>query len=434
MIEAISERWVVSWQTDKNGRLERIDPAWRDVTGLSLDAALDLGWLGAIHPDDQAAFITSLRDATINHAPFHSACRLKLGNASYDRVLAFAAPQIDAGGAFLGHVGTLAPVIALEAADWSDHSPESRATLEAALASLSEAVFIADAAGRVIDFNDNFVSYHRFDNREDCGWRIADFPNYLEMWHPDGAPAPIEQWAMPRALRGETGSGVEYRLHRKDTGETWWGSYDFSAIRDQTSKITGAVVASRDITSRKQAEAALRESEERYRSLVEQAVDGIFLADSSGRYLDANAAGVKMLGYTIDEIRQSTIADLIAPEELARMPAHLATLETGAVERSEWRFRCKDGSIFVGEVVGRRLPDGRLLGILRDITERRKIEEALRQSENTYRALFEGSRDGVVITDMNGRIEHGSVSGDVGLLAVRTAAHDVSATHARALA
>ena len=145
---------------------------------------------------------------------------------------------------------------------------ESQTKLRAAFASMAEAVFIADAEGRLIDFNDEFVRYHRFKDRGECSRTVADCPIYLDAWLADGTPAPLEQWAMPRALAGETASNVEYRLRRKDSGEIWWGSYNFGPIKDPDGKIIGAVVAARDITKSKEAEKALRESEERFRALA----------------------------------------------------------------------------------------------------------------------------------------------------------------------
>ncbi|HEY3323692.1 MAG TPA: PAS domain S-box protein [Planctomycetota bacterium] len=129
------------------------------------------------------------------------------------------------------------------------------------------------------------------------------------------------------------------------------------------------------------AEDALRQSEERFRLLVEQNVDGIFLSDPQGHYLDVNSAGCRMLDYSREEILGRTIADIIAAEDVPRIPIEVGRFAGGAVVRSEWRFRRKDGSLFFGEVVGRQLPDGRLLGIVRDITERKQSEEQLRQAK-----------------------------------------------------
>lgn len=119
---------------------------------------------------------------------------------------------------------------------------------------------------------------------------------------------------------------------------------------------------------------ALRQSEERYRLLAEQVTDGIFIADSHGRYVDANQAGCEMLGYNREELLALSIPDVLAPDEIQRLPAQYEHLATGQVTRNEWRYKRKDGSVFIGELVGRQFPDGRLQGILRDVTERKRAE------------------------------------------------------------
>ena len=80
----------------------------------------------------------------------------------------------------------------------------------------------------------------------------------------DGTLAPLEKWAVPRALRGEVGINVVYGLHRRDTGERWDGSYSFAPIRDAEGEITGTVVVGRDITTQK----AAQEGWERMRLLM----------------------------------------------------------------------------------------------------------------------------------------------------------------------
>ncbi len=129
----------------------------------------------------------------------------------------------------------------------------SNATLDAALNSMSDAVFISDTQGRFIHFNPAFATYHRFTNREECTKTLADYPAFIEVSFPDGTLAPLDQWAVPRALRGETVVNTEYLIHRTDTGASWIGSYSFSPIRDAGGTITGAVVVCRDVTSSKKA-------------------------------------------------------------------------------------------------------------------------------------------------------------------------------------
>lgn len=147
-------------------------------------------------------------------------------------------------------------------------------------------------------------------------------------------------------------------------------------VNGRTVRVEGSI---QDVTDRMEAQLALRRSEERYRSLVEQTVDGIFVSDPEGRYLDANPAGCEMFGYTYDEITSMSIADVLHPNERTRLPAELARFEWDDSARSEWRAIRKDGSEFCGEVVGRLLPDGRLQSIVRDITERKAAEEEIRE-------------------------------------------------------
>jgi len=204
-----------------------------------------------------------------------------------------------------------------------DAERASRTKLAAAFGSITEAVFIADADGRLIDFNDEFVRYHRFKDRDECSRTIDDCPMYLEAYFEDGTPAPIEQWAMPRALRGETASSFEYRLRRKETGETWWGSYSFAPILDKDGGIGGAIVSAREITALKLAEEAMRESEAKYRNLFQNMVEEVhfwrLVRDEDGRIktwtlVDANPPTLKSWGRpTLDEIKDKTTDEIFGP-------------------------------------------------------------------------------------------------------------------------
>jgi PAS domain S-box-containing protein len=142
---------------------------------------------------------------------------------------------------------------------------------------------------------------------------------------------------------------------------------------------------------------------ERHRTLVENASDGIFVSDVYGRFEYVNPAGCDMLGYSRDEILSLTIADIIAPEEAARLQHEIARLSATPV-KSEWRFRREDGSTFEGEVNVRQLPDLRLLAILRDISPLQNALGALRESESRFRALIEDLEIGVVLQDAEDRI------------------------------
>ncbi len=158
-----------------------------------------------------------------------------------------------------------------------------------------------------------------------------------------------------------------------------------------------------DLIERAEADRALRKSEELYRSVVEQAAEGIFIADPAGRFLEANPAGLQMLGYTLAELRALTIEDVRIASEISRLREQLAVVDSGGVTTDLWRLRRKDGSIFVGERVGRRLSDGRLLGVVRDVNTRLEAESALAESEARFRAFFDSAAVGMTQLDPNGR-------------------------------
>jgi len=131
----------------------------------------------------------------------------------------------------------------------------SQATLEAALASMTDAVFIADTDGRLVRFNDAFAVFHKFPDKNDCPRTLAEYLAVLELSSADGEPMPPENWPVMRALRGEAVSNAEYTLRRRDTTQTWMGSYSFGPIRDKRGTIIGAVVSVRDISEQKRLEA-----------------------------------------------------------------------------------------------------------------------------------------------------------------------------------
>ncbi len=143
--------------------------------------------------------------------------------------------------------------------------------------------------------------------------------------------------------------------------------------------------------SRIAAEEALRAREAHFRELVEQASDGIFIANASGRYVDVNSAGAEMLGYTREEILNLSIAEVVTPEDVTRIESEVGRFAGGATVRSDWTFRRKDGSRFPGEVMGRQLSDGRLQAIVRDITDRKRAEEAMRRNEERFRVALKDS-------------------------------------------
>ena len=151
------------------------------------------------------------------------------------------------------------------------------------------------------------------------------------------------------------------------------GEERYIAWRSSTVRVNGKVGATisfgSDITEqtkaeheRKRAEVALRESEAHFRILVEQALDGIFIADAQGKYLDVNSAGAAMLGYTREEILRRSVADVVAAEDRPRIAEEFARLLGSTTIRSEWKFQRGDGKFFPA----RSSADGCPMGVCRE--------------------------------------------------------------------
>jgi PAS domain S-box-containing protein len=158
-------------------------------------------------------------------------------------------------------------------------------------------------------------------------------------------------------------------------------------------------IYSSDITERRRAEEGLRASEERYRALFEYAPDGILIGDAESYYLDANPSMCRMLGYTHDELVGLHASDIIAPTEVQNIGAALEEIRAKSEHHREWQFRRKDGSMFPVEVMATLTPDGNLMGMIRDITERKRAERALRESEERFRQLADNIHEVFWITD-----------------------------------
>ena len=160
--------------------------------------------------------------------------------------------------------------------------------------------------------------------------------------------------------------------------------------------------------SRLDASQAQQEIELRYRVLFEKAGDAIFLIETegpdSGRILDANQAAAEMHGYSRQEIRRLKIQDLDTPQEAQKAQDRIRQMLAGEWIQAEITHRRRDGSIFPVEISAGLITIGGkkvILAIDRDITIRKLADRRLKESEERYRAIFEGSGEGIMLADIH---------------------------------
>src|SRR5262249_49400689 len=195
----------------------------------------------------------------------------------------------------------------------------------------------------------------------------------------------------------------EARVRRAD-GEYRWMVHHKIALRDERGNIVKWYGSSIDIEDRKREEEALRESERRFRTLVDHATDAFALRDERGIFLDVNREACESLGYRREELVGMHLS-LIDPD--VDIDAIRKRYEAGEqIITYESRYRRKDGTSFPVEVRTCSFvsPEGRTLGLTlsRDITDRKLAEEVLRESEERYRALIEVSPHVIWMTRADG--------------------------------
>lgn len=143
--------------------------------------------------------------------------------------------------------------------------------------------------------------------------------------------------------------------------------------------------------------AGVPDSRELERKFFEDAPDGMLATDPHGRFIVVNRRGTELTGYSREELLGMSLADLAKPKDRAHCLLGLDNLRVGGVATKECGILRKDGNQLQVEISVRRQPEGNLLLIIRDITERKKTEEALRQSESTIRSVFRAAPVGICI-------------------------------------
>ena len=188
-------------------------------------------------------------------------------------------------------------------------------------------------------------------------------------------------------------------------GGVWW-SNQYTAVFDSQGRVERVIGISMDITERKLAQKTLQESEARFRSYVDNAPDAIFLVGPEGRYLDVNPVGMQMTGYGRDELLTMALPDLVPEQYRPAVMRGLTELyERGRVTQ-EIPLQRKSGSVFWSLIDSVIIGRERFLSFAKDITARKKVEEALRESERKFARVVEECPVAMALVCTDGTIEY----------------------------
>lgn len=248
-----------------------------------------------------------------------------------------------------------------------------------------EGIFQSTPDGRYIAANPALARMYGFASPEELIHSCQDISRQVYV-----DPARREEFKRRLEEQGVV-RGFEFEVFRKD-GSTLWITVNARAVKDEQGAIQYYEGTGQDITARKIAEHGLRESEERYRELFENARDATYVHDLDGRYTSVNRAAEKLSGYTRAEILGKTFTNFVAPEDIENIREQLCRKLVDEAETSyETEVITKDGRRVAVEVsshiiLENGIPVG-VQGTARDIAERKAGEEKLKANSDQLRAL-----------------------------------------------
>ncbi len=295
------------------------------------------------------------------------------------------------------------------------------------IAAMSEGVVVHDATGAITLCNDAALRILGL-TRDELTGRTSLDPRWSTV-HEDGSPFPGDEHPATVTLRtGRPAHGVAMGVKKPD-GSLSWIEINTEPVRGASGTVTSVVATFADVTARKRAEEALRESERRLALVVENAREGITLLDvRSGRFVLVSPSLATMTGFTQEELLAMSleeVRDRCHPDDRARLAQQEATVATqDPLGPVEYRWKVKSGEYrwfasnrkLVCDASGRPVAT---VGVTRDITSRRRAEQTLARSEKRYRQLVEMLPDGVVVV-RRGAVEEANPAA-VRLLGARSA-------------
>ena len=273
------------------------------------------------------------------------------------------------------------------------------ARLAAAVAQAGEGVAVTDCKGIIQYVNPAFTEITGYSAAEALGQnpRILksgeqDPPFYQDLW---------KTISNGRVWRGEL-------INRRKDGMLYREEMTIAPVRDSSGAITNFVATKQDITQRKRAEEALRQSEAGFRVLFANNPLPMWVFDRQTlRFLEVNDSAISHYGYAREEFLKMRIPDIRPPQDLPAFEQGMSARPPGLDDAGAWRHRLKDGRVIEAQIISHTMDwAGRKaeLVVAIDVTERKRAEEALRESEEKYRSLIANIPDVVWTADESGKV------------------------------
>ncbi len=287
-----------------------------------------------------------------------------------------------------------------------EETKRQKELLQLILASIADGVVVADSNGKFLLFNAAAEQVLGIGATEATPDQWSDqYGAYL----PDTMTQyPADQLPLVRAMRGENVDAVELFIRNPQVPDGRLLSINGRPLKRADGTLQGGVVVFHDMTERRRAEEALRQSEQRYHLLFDSNPQPVWVYDvKSLAILDVNHSAVRNYGYSREEFLSLTIKDIRPPEDVPALLESAAKASPETETSGAWRHRKKDGTLIDVEITSHPLVyqgrDARLV-VATDITMRKRAEEALQTSEEKFRSVVQTAHDAIVSADSHGNI------------------------------
>ena len=362
-----------------------------DILGLRNEKRRDFEiWMELINPEERPEMLSYFQDYVLKQGNrFEREYRIIRYNDRKPRwVFGLGELEFDSSGKPVKMIGTIQDITERKLVELSlEESEELHRKL---LSTLPDLIIRTNLTGEIVFVNDQLFTSSGIKSKEELlGKNIFTFL----------APEHKEKAFVNTKLMFEGKLGPqEYKL-MFGNGIVLETEVNGDVLRNAEGIPSGMVYSIRDITEKNRITKALRESESRYRDLIEFAVDGIMLGSPNGTIIGANSYMQRLSGRTLEELLNSAISSLFDSEELKDIPLRYDLLLRGDIVKSERHILRSDGRKVPVEMHTKMMPDGTYQGIFRDISERKIAEENIKESTEKYRALSEASFDAVFISE-----------------------------------
>jgi PAS domain S-box-containing protein len=379
----------VFWMTDpsKNETIY-VSPGYEAVWGRSCEKLYESprDWVDAIHHEDRDRVLKSALKKQ-STGEYNETYRIVRPDGSIRWIHDRAFPIRNERGEVYRVTG-----IAEDITEWK-LAEAKLATLAHAVESTDELICITDLEDRFTFANPAFLKAYGYTEAEIVG----KTPKIL--FSPENPPELLGEILKMTREEGWQGEVID---RRKD-GSDFPISLGTSQIRNSEGQVIGLIGVARDITERKRAEAVLKESEEKFRTLFESAPIGMALHDAKGRYVQTNQAYQRMLGYNNEELRHLSVRRITHPDDVLEGQRFFEEFRAGQRDRyqREKRYLRKDGSLVWAHASASAIRNNKgeliyIISMVEDITERKELEqEVIETSANERRRVGHELHDGL---------------------------------------